>query len=478
MTQTPTTADAGTAPLARRPHLRGRLHLAASLAALVLSLVVGLSVTAPSLWGLLPIVLYALLALTGMNLVLATGVALFSAVLVALPSPGTGLRLLGTATVDPVTLIGLIIVLGSGVGEVLRVTGVADAIVRGILRAVGDRGRIAVMYGMMAACLVLVASLGTLAGALAIAAPLLVPVAARSGFTRSATAVIMFLGGCTGLALAPFAGSNIAILEAADTGYLTYLSVGAGPLAVLSLLLAAVIVPWVQRRSAALGDFYTPQEGAEEAAGAPAATPRSRHATLAFAVTLAAAVVYATVTRGGATFPLIALPLLAVVTGLVGGLNPWRTLRAVATGARRLLPMLLLFWMLAALFAFIDSLHPYDVVMDQFGPGLREMSPLPFALAVASLGWVGVPGATAAQVVLLSEVFGPLGNSLGIGSAAWVVILLWASKADTYGPLPNANMVGPMGLARATRLPYLLSAGWAVLIPACALYAVLLAVLL
>ncbi|MFE9868961.1 hypothetical protein ACFYPZ_41215 [Streptomyces sp. NPDC005506] len=150
----------------------------------------------------------------------------------------------------------------------------------------------------------------------------------------------------------------------------------------------------------------------------------------------------------------------------------------MATGARRLLPMLLLFWMLAALFAFIDSLHPYDVVMDQFGPGLREMSPLPFALAVASLGWVGVPGATAAQVVLLSEVFGPLGNSLGIGSAARVVILLWASKADTYGPLPNANMVGPMGLARATRLPYLLGAGWAVLIPACALYAVLLAVLL
>ncbi|MFE5111799.1 Na+/H+ antiporter NhaC family protein [Streptomyces sp. NPDC056663] len=474
MTQTPTTADAGTAPLARRPHLRGRLHLAA----LVLSLVVGLSVTAPSIWGLLPIVLYALLALTGMNLVLATGVALFSAVLVALPSPGTGLRLLGTATLDPVTLIGLIIVLGSGVGEVLRVTGVADAIVRGILRAVGDRGRIAVMYGMMAACLILVASLGTLAGALAIAAPLLVPVAARSGFTRSSTAVIMFLGGCTGLALAPFAGSNIAILEAADTDYLTYLTVGAGPLAVLSLLLAAVIVPWVQRRSAALGDFYTPQEGAEEAAGAPAATPRSRHATLVFAVTLAAAVVYATVSQAGATFPLIALPLLAVVTGLVGGLNPWRTLRAVATGARRLLPMLLLFWMLAALFAFIDSLHPYDVVMDQFGPGLREMSPLPFALAVASLGWVGVPGATAAQVILLSEVFGPLGNGLGIGSAAWVVILLWASKADTYGPLPNANMVGPMGLARATRLPYLLGAGWAVLIPACALYAALLAVLL
>lgn len=53
----------------------------------------------------------------------------------------------------------------------------------------------------------------------------------------------MFLGGCAGLAPAPFAGSNIAITKTADTGYLAYVLVGAGPLAVLSLLLAAVIVP-------------------------------------------------------------------------------------------------------------------------------------------------------------------------------------------------------------------------------------------
>ncbi|MCK2220960.1 Na+/H+ antiporter NhaC family protein [Actinomadura sp. ATCC 31491] len=466
-TERPGTARSGTA--------RWRRHAVPVALALAAALAAGLATDAPTVWGLLPIGLYAVLSLTGLNLVVVTAVALAAAALVALPAPGEAARVLGASVTDPVTVIGLIIVFGAAVGEVLRVTGVADTMVRGILRAFGGRGRTALMYGMMLACLVLVVSLGTLAGALAIAAPLLIPLAARAGFTRSATAVTMFLGGCAGLALAPFAGSNVAIMKVAEVGYPTYVAVGAGPLAVLSLLLAAVIVPWVQRRSAARGDLYDPEEAAEPE---QAAHPGARAAAWAFAGTLVAAVGYATWSGAGTTFPLVALPVMALATAVAARLSPGRALRALGAGARRMVPMLLLFWMLAALFGFIDLVKPYDVVLETFGPRLGAMSALPFALAVAALGWVGVPGATAAQVILVGEVFGPLGDSLGVGPAAWVIILLWASKADTYGPLPNANMVGCMGLARATRLPYLLGAGWALLVPACVLYTALLAVLL
>ncbi|MFF4837732.1 Na+/H+ antiporter NhaC family protein [Streptomyces sp. NPDC001315] len=472
-------AATGTTP---RPPRLGRRTLAPAAAgvALLASLVAGLTTDAPTVWGLLPIGMYAVLSLTGMNLVTVTAVALGSAVLVALPPLGQAGEVLGNSLTEPVTIIGLIIVFGSAVGEALRVTGVADALVRGIMRYADGHGTTVLMYGMMLACLVLVTSLGTLAGALAIAAPLLVPIAARAGFTRSATAATMFLGGCAGLALAPFAGSNIAIMKTADTGYLTYVTVGAGPLALLSLVLAAVVVPWVQRRSAAQGDFYRPDEvtEADRDTVTPAQAARTRRATWAFALTLLATVCYAAATKADTAFPLIALPVLALVTVAAAGLSPVRALKAVLTGGRRMLPMLLLFWMLAALFGFIDLLKPYDVVLEHFGPGLRGMSALPFALAVAALGWVGVPGATAAQVILIGEVFGPIGHEVGVTPAAWVIILLWASKADTYGPLPNANMVGAMGMARAGRLPYLLGTGWALLLPACALYTVLLTIVL
>ena len=96
-----------------------------------------------------------------------------------------------------------------------------------------------------------------------------------------------------------------------------------------------------------------------------------------------------------------------------------------------------------------------------------------FAVIVALLGWVGVPGATAAQVVLLDKVFGPLAEAIGVPVSTWIVVLLFASKTDTYGPFPNGNMVGVMGLARSENLKNMLITGWLLLVPACLMYGVL-----
>lgn len=457
------------------PARRRTVNLLA-VAGLLLSLAAGFFAGAPTLWGLLPIALYAVLSLLGMDILLATVAALLSGLFIAQQSPAEVGSLLGDSMADLITIIGMIIVLGAGVGEILRRTGVAETIVRGILRLVGETNRYAILLGVMLACLVLVASLGTLAGALAIAAPIIVPVTARAGYTRAATASMMFIGGCAGLTLAPFAGSNVAILKAADASYLTYFTHGAGPLAVLSLLLGLLIVPWMQRRTARQGDVYT----AEEAAQTTESTvgPASRRATITFLVVLVASVIYAAVTDAGTSFPLLALPVLGAVTGAVGGLSGSQIISGMYTGASRLISMLLLFWLLAALFQVVDVLKPFNVILADFGPTLQHMSGLPFALAIALLGWVGIPGATAAQVVLIDKVFGQLAASLGVGVGPWVIVLLWGSKIDTYGPFPNANMIGVMGMARSTSLKNMLITGWLVLVPTCVMYTVFLTFLL
>ena len=430
----------------------------------------------PTLWGLAPIVLFGALCLAGMDMVIATAVSLLGGVLIAQLGPAEVGDLLAAGLIDDelVAAIGLIIVLGAGTGEVLRVTGVAGRIVRTVMGALGERTQRAVMLGVMLSCLVLVTALGTLAGALAIAAPILIPIAARTGFTRSATAAMMFVGGCAGLALAPFAGSNVAIMDAAEVDYFTYLRYGGAPIAVLSVLMALLIVPWIQRRTRELDDFYNADEAGMQAGEEPA---RAGRTTAVFLTALLVSVIYATVSEAGIAFPLLALPLLAVVTGLAARLPLTEVASHIYRGGARLLSILILFWLLAALFLIINDLAPFDVILEQYGADLKNMSGLAFAVAVALLGWVGVPGATAAQVVLIDKVFGPLAATIGISTGAWVIVLLWASKADTYGPFPNANMIGAMGLARSTSLKTLLYTGWAILVPACALYAVLLAVL-
>ncbi|ANY10471.1 permease [Pseudonocardia sp. HH130630-07] len=437
-----------------------------------MSLVAGILTSPPTLWGLLPIVLYAALALLGMDITVATAVAVVSALLVLAPTPIVAAEMFGSSLGEMVTMIGLIIMLGAAAGEVLRATGVADAIVHAVLRIVGHDSRVRTILGVMLACLALVAALGTLAGALAIAAPILLPVVARLGFTRSATAAMMFIGGCAGLAIAPFAGSNVAIMSAAEVGYLQYLLYGAGPLAVLSIVLGLLVVPWVQRRTEGTGDDYTDADVV-----APEAAPggaRRRRATVAFTVTLLAAVGYAIVTAAGTSFPLLALPVLAVVTGLAGGLRLADVARHVMRGASTQVPMFLLFWLLAVFFLAVDELKPFDVVLAAFSDELGAMSPLLFVAVIALLGWVGVPGATAAQVVLIDEVFGGLSATIGVGVNAWVIVLLFASKIDTYGPFPNANMLGAMGLARSSNLRNLLIVGWILLLAASVMYAAIL----
>ncbi|WP_186759222.1 Na+/H+ antiporter NhaC family protein [Arthrobacter alpinus] len=438
---------------------------------LVAALIAGFTADTPTLWGLLPIVLYAVLCLLGMDIVVATVIALVAGVLILQPAPVEVSALLGDSLADMVTMIGLIIMLGAGVGEVLKKTGVATMIVKGVMRAVGEGNRIAVIYGVMISSGLLVASLGTLAGALAIAAPILLPIAARLRFTRSATASMMFIGGCAGLAVAPFAGSNIAIMSAAGVGYLQYLLYGAGPLAVLSLVLGPFIVQWMQRRSAKRNDFYTEEEVGAEDAVVPAG---AGFATVVFTVVLLASLVYAILTSAGTTFPLLALPVIGIATGLAGRLGITEVLSLMYRGAASMVSIFILFWLLAALFIIIDLLAPFEVILATFEVSLAHSSAFVFAILIALLGWVGVPGATAAQVVLLHKVFGALGASLGLGAASWVIVLLFASKADTYGPFPNGNMVGVMGLARSKNLKNMMITGWLLLVPACLMYGLIL----
>ncbi|MEU8875961.1 Na+/H+ antiporter NhaC family protein [Streptomyces javensis] len=470
LTEEPATA------VRRMPAAKAAAPYAIAVAGLIAALILGFVIHAPTIWGLLPIGMYAVLSLCGMNLLLATVVSLLAAILLVHRSPTDVGALLGTSLGDTVTLIGLICLLGAGLGEVLRQTGAAGILVHGILRMARRDSQLAIHIGVMMSCLVLTFALGTLAGALAIAAPIVVPVMARAGLTRSTTATVMFLGGCAGLALAPFAGSNIAILDASGLDYGRYVLVGAGPLAVLSLALSLVVVPRVQRRSAAAGDdFY---EDIDTGAGDEPSGARGARATWAFAVGLGVSVGYATASKSGTAFPLLALPTMAALTAAAGGLSVKDTIDAFCRGAARMVETFLLFWMLAAFFLTVNELKPYDVLLDRFGPQLHGLAPLPFAIAVALLGWLGVPGATAAHVVLLNKVFGPLGTSIGLTPTAWAVTYLWGSKADTYGPYPNANMMAALGFAEGTRLRTLLTVGWTLLIPAAAMYALILALLL
>lgn len=445
-----------------------------ALVSLAVSLVVGVAVDPSTLWGFLPIALYGVLAALGMPIIRATVVAVLSGVLILLPGPATALDMAHDAVTDQVTLIGIAILFGGALAEVLRITGAATTIVTTTLRGTGTTSTTAVAVGITTSCFVLVTALGTLAGALAVAVPVLLPVAARAGLTRSATASAVFVGGCAGFHIAPFGGGTIAVMQTAGIGYVEYLLRGGIWVPVLSFAIGMLVVPWIQRRTAGTDDHYP----ADELGAVPHVTDhdhrrRASRAALVFTATLIVVLAVATVLRVGVVLPLVALPLLSVVTAIAGGMRPRAFLRAMRRGARSLAWLFFLFLLLAVLFTAIARINPFSVVLGSYGDDIGHLTPFLLAMTIAVIGWIGIPGATGAQVVLVDKVFGPLADAAGIGVGVWVVVLLFSSKADTYGPLPNPTMVGVMGLCRSTNLRAIFLTAWTILIPIVAVYTLL-----
>ncbi|PZG29462.1 hypothetical protein C1I98_31895 [Spongiactinospora gelatinilytica] len=441
--------------------------------ALLVSISVALWAPQPGLWGLLPVVVYAFLALFGVDMVLATMAAIICGIILARVPPLEIGGLLLEALGDFVALLGVIIMLGAGLGEVIRRTGVADYMVMGIVEKIGVDTRVRVRVGVMLACTVLAFSLGTLAGSVAIVAPIIIPIAAVVGYTPPATAAMFFFSGLAGLILSPFAPATIAVFQSAPVSWGQYVLTAGGPVALMIWFAGFLVVSWNQRRTE--GRFAYPPERAAHPERA-AATPSVKRATAAFLATFVVLVVFAAWTKAGATFVPIAMVLLMTVVGLASWTAPGKIMDAFYTGASRLLGIFFLFWLLAILFKLIDSMKPYDAIVAQFGGGLSALGPYLFAVAVALVGWVGVAGAAAAQAVLLAKVFGPVATALGISPAAWTTVLLASAQTDGLGPFPNPDMIGQMGLAESNSLKWQLLSCWLVMIPVVGLYLLLLAV--
>ena len=159
----------------------------------------------PPILGLAPLVLYIILAFQkNMHPIVNVGICVLLGAILSGQSIGS----LGTVVYESMgsflALVGFIIMLGSGLGVVMRKTGVAENIVHLLMQKIGVKTQKRAILATMVSSIVLVTLLGTLAGANAIIAPIVIPLVAAVGLTPSTLAVIFQGAGQTGLFLSPF----------------------------------------------------------------------------------------------------------------------------------------------------------------------------------------------------------------------------------------------------------------------------------
>ena len=185
------------------------------------------------LFGFLPLLLYIVLMMMGKDMNVSVLLCVILGAILTGESITGFADTLYASLGSFCALIGFIIVLGSGLAEVLSQTKVAHNLVYMVVNRFKLKSKkMAILISMITSTL-LVSLLGTLAGSNAIIAPILIPIVASVGLTPSTLGVILHGAGATGLYVGPFVPPVVTITGLTGLSYGQYLITAGIPLAVI-----------------------------------------------------------------------------------------------------------------------------------------------------------------------------------------------------------------------------------------------------
>ena len=417
----------------------------------------------PTLWGLVPLVVFAITIFRGWHPLVSIGLSVVVGAVMAGIPPAAVAADIEESLGSFLAYVGLIILAGGGLGKVAERTGVARNIVRFIIDKIGADTPTKVIIGTGVASTVMVALLGTLAGANAIIAPVVIPIMAVAGVS-SAVAAVVFQGfGATGLFLGPFTPPMVTLMGLTGLSYPQVVLFAGLPIAVLMWITTyfyakRILVPSLEKAAYSdevVGELSADGGDNERSAAIP---------TAAFLLSLLGFIVYGVIIEGGATFAIFVITITAIITGLAGRLKGRELAEAFVDGARPLLWLFFAFVLFEPFLNYMEEMGGFTRVAELLEPFLDEGGSSLFLILVAILGIAGVPGAAVAQKQLMDELFGPLALSLGVPMAGWALVLLVGSQITSF-LYPTGDTLGSMGLARSSDLRNMILFGVVASIP-------------
>lgn len=419
------------------------------------------TVASPSLWGLVPLLLYIALCFSRFGQIFAVLVGIVSAAIIGghgIMEVAQGIRGgLGSF----LGYIGMIILLGGGLGQVLKRTGVVHILVTMVtsrMKVDSERKAFAVV---MICSVVIVSLLGTMAGGNAILAPILIPIAASVGVTPNAMAVLLHGAGATGLFLGPFTPPMVALMEFTGLSYPQVLLNAGIPVSVIMWVTTFLWAGVVQKRYRGR-NAYEAADGTEGSAH-PAEPRVASRAAVVFLVSMVVLVVYGILIEGGSTFVLPIMGITAFLTGIAGGLGVTEIIESVCEGAKNLVWLFFFFVLLDPFINFISAAGAFEAISQILAPYVQESSRAAFVAMTTLVGVFGVPGAAVAQAEVLNKMFLTLAQSMNIPMTVWVIVLLVGSQMTSFA-IPEGDMQGQMGLARSDDLKSVLCNGWLIVL--------------
>ncbi|MBM7870280.1 Na+/H+ antiporter NhaC [Clostridium pascui] len=411
------------------------------------------------LFALIPLILYIVLAFKDINPILNVLLCvIITGILTNKPLLGMG-AVIGESLGSFLGLIGFIIMLGSALGAILKKTGVAENLVRTVMRKIGINTEKRAILASMIASMVLTALLGTLAGANAIIAPIVIPLVAAIGITPSSLSAVLMGAGLTGMFIGPFSPQVVTIMGLTRLSYVEYLISAGLPVTAVCLIVTYIMANKIQKDTKGIYSYESTENiDINEKAG-----ENAKRATYGFLITLTLLIVYGIYVKSGASYAIVVMFTTAVITGVTGKLSLNEIFNTLVEGASRMMWLFIMFILFNPFITFIEESGAFKSLVTLLEPLLGSGNKIVFSLVSTLTGIFGIGGAAVAQSVVMDKMFNGFVQDLGMSTGLWAMILLVGSQITSFA-YPEADMLGQMGLARSKDLKNMVKFGVIVVI--------------
>ncbi len=408
--------------------------------------------------GLIPLLLYIFLVMREMDPLPATVICVvLGAIINAKTLVAVGADL-SKALGSFLGLVGLIIMLGRGLGEVMSETKVAHTLVYKIIYGIGVNTQKKALMGIMMATMVIVGLLGTMAGGVAIIAPIVNPIAAAVGLTPAAVAVLYQSVGEEALTLGPFTPPVVTLIGLTKLDYGTMLVTAALPIAVVTLLVTWFMVQRIQRSTEEKPTSGL-AVGKEIETFQP--TAHSRRATNTFIILFSLLIAYGIYVKAATPFVITVMLGLSFVVGMVGGMKFENVCKSIVKGMAGNVGLFLLFILLELFIKYVETAGGFKALTYMLMPLINIGGRAVVVIAGGAIGAFGISGAVVGELVTLNKMFAELLVEYKVSMIAWAVALIVATRVTNF-IIPGSNMVAMMGFAQSNNLKAMLRNGYVV----------------
>ena len=415
----------------------------------------------PSLWGLLPLLIYIVLIFMNQSNLFATMIGIIvGAVLI-----GHDLGMLAGDFANSlgsfVAMIGFIIMLGAALGRLMNESGITETLVYWIVSGLKvdsqNKGRLALMIISIIIC----GLLGTLGGGNAIIAPIVIPVLASIGMRPTTTALILKNSGEVGLIWGPLTGVTLATLELTNMTYGEYMLFAGLPFGLIWLLGTWIASVYVQKQTEGKETYDLTQTVDLENF---VVKPNERNATIAFIVSFLALVIFGVVTEQGTSYAIIVMIILMIVVALFGRIHPKVAEEKIVEGVASMADLFLIFITIDVLLEMVTAAGGFDALSELLQGTFTNISAAAVMLISAVVGGLGIEAAAVAELQIITDMFKPMIESSGLPLQMFAISLLSATRL-TGSIYPTSNMIGQLGIAQSSNTKLMLQGNWISIAP-------------